>query len=720
MLQELYQKYNNDVNKDYYILVDILNYLQSGNKINNDELLELSKIRTTKNENAVMLAIQFGYTTALDKLLKPIIIKKYETDYIDKKYEPMYPENNYARYNYSGVESVYNVETGKIISQRETIRRPKKKKIMLYDIFEKNIENKSAVSMGFESNNKKITELLYKKFEQMKDVSTANIESMLNGLLSSNQMNKYYETLGKLSDSAMNNVNLLILVYGLSNDKISTDYYEKNKLIERTFEKSSNNAILSSVIKILEDDDISMDYKVTVQYLLLKYSIPFSKDYLNKLIEINKKINCNKFMNIYCFTSDDINSIIDKPVNVIEAYYGKKINDIITNNNLDGIGTRKFLDSIDLFGDDERFNMLGINELDLSLFKNYNDISDFNMRNLVWHNINVAGYNDDFIIRLFNEDFLRYLFNYDFHKSNETGHVLILNDYGTRLIDYFEKLDVQNEETIESLKGKYYWMGNAAFDYNINLAFTNKMEEIRNKNNKENSINYHDYGQGIELAKIPKEDLVQALDDFSEGSENLKICLKTLWENALPTLACCKGDHFEIRDSLYSNSKLFIQSVGNIAFDSNVDIFSYLSSDFINNPYIRLSERNNGKNISFFGKNKEQLFIQLSKDVLSGKKDNKETLSKKINSNTPVSIYVESLVDLLKEHKVEDHIISLIAQIDTKVVQLTYHLQKLKDGTEEYSQCVEELSKSINQMYDILEPIARAMNSNEMNEAKKK
>ena len=67
MLQELYQKYNNDVNKDYYILVDILNYLQSGNKINNDELLELSKIRTTKNENAVMLAIQFGYTTALDK-----------------------------------------------------------------------------------------------------------------------------------------------------------------------------------------------------------------------------------------------------------------------------------------------------------------------------------------------------------------------------------------------------------------------------------------------------------------------------------------------------------------------------------------------------------------------------------------------------------------------------------------------------------------------------
>ena len=133
-------------------------------------------------------------------------------------------------------------------------------------------------------------------------------------------------------------------------------------------------------------------------------------------------------MNIYCFTSDDINSIIDKPVNVIEAYYGKKINDIITNNNLDGIGTRKFLDSIDLFGDDERFNMLGINELDLSLFKNYNEISNFNMRNLVWHNINVTGYNDDFIIRLFNEDFLRYLFNYDFHKSNETGHVLILND----------------------------------------------------------------------------------------------------------------------------------------------------------------------------------------------------------------------------------------------------------------------------------------------------
>ena len=718
MLEKLYEKYNNDVNKDYYVLVDTLNYLQSGHKLHNDELLKLSKIRTRKNENAVMLAVQLGYDVALNELLRPIIITKYETDYIDKKYEPMYPENNYARYNYSGVESVYNVETGKIISQRETIRRPKKKKIMLYDIFEKNIENKSAVSMGFESNNKKITQLLYKRFEQIQDVSTANIEIMLNGLLSSNQMDKYYESLDKLSEHTMNNMNLLILVYGLSNDKISTDFYEKNKLIERTFEKSSNNAILASIIKILEDNDISMDYKVTVQYLLLKHSIPFSKDYLNKLIEINKKINCNNFMNIYSFTGDDINSIIDKPVNVIEAYYGKKVKDIITNKNLDGIGTRKFLDSIDLFGDDERFNKLGINELDLSLFKNYNEISNFNMRNLVWHNINVTGYNDDFIIRLFNEDFLRYLFNYDFHKSNETGHVLILNDYGTRLIDYFEKLDVQNEETIETVEIKRYWMADANFDYNVRLVTRKKMEEIRIK--KTNSINNYNYGQGIELAKIPKEDLVQALDGFSEGSENLKICLKTLWENALPTLACCKGDHFEIRDSLYSNSKLFIQSVGNIAFDSNVDIFSYLSSDFINNPYIRLSERNNGKNISFFGKNKEQLFIQLSKDVLSGKKDNKETLSKKINSNTPVSIYVESLVDLLKEHKVEDHIISLIAQIDTKVVQLTYHLQKLKDGTEEYSQCVEELSKSINQMYDILEPIARAMNSNEMNEAKKK
>ena len=720
MLEKLYEKYNNDVNKDYYVLVDILNYLQSGHKINKDELLELSKIRTTKNESAVMLAVQLGYGDALNELLRPIIITKYETDYIDKKYEPMYPENNYARYNYSGVESVYNVETGKIISQRETIRRPKKKKIMLYDIFEKNIENKSAVSIAFSSNYKRIIKILYDRFVHMKHVAQNNIETMLNGLLSSNQMDNYYKTLDRLSEHAMNNMNLLILVYGLSNDKLTTDFYNKNKLIERTFEKSSNNAILASIIKILEDDDISMDYKVSVQYLLLKYSIPFSKDYLNKLIEINKKINCNNFMNIYSFTGDDINSIIDKPVNVIEAYYGKKVKDIITNKNLDGIGTRKLLNSIDFLGDDERFNKLGINELDLSLFKNYNEISDFNMRNMIWHNINVTGYNDDFIIRLFNENFLIYLFNYDFHKSKENGVFFLPKDYEMNLIDYFKKLDVQNEETIESLKGKYYWMGNAAFDYNINLAFTNKMEEIRNKNNKENSINYHDYGQGVELAKIPKEDLVQALDDFSEGSENLKICLKTLWENALPTLACCKGDHFEIRDSLYSNSKLFIQSVGNIAFDSNVDIFSYLSSDFINNPYIRLSERNNGKNISFFGKNKEQLFIQLSKDVLSGKKDNKETLSKKINSNTPVSIYVESLVDLLKEHKVEDHIISLIAQIDTKVVQLTYHLQKLKDGTEEYSQCVEELSKSINQMYDILEPIAREMNNNEMNEAKKK
>ena len=465
MLQELYEKYNNYINKDYYILVDILNYLQSGHEINKDELLKLSRIRTTKNESAITLAVQFGYAIALDKILKPIIISKYETDYIDKKYEPMYPENNYVRYNYLNVESVYDVETGKIVSQRQTIRRPKEKKIMLYDIFEKNKENKSAVLMGFESTNKKVTKLLYERFEKMKDVSKENIEIMLNGLCSTNQMDKYYVTLDKLPDNTLNNMNLLILVYELSNEKISTDFYDKSKLIERTFEKSSNSAILSSVLKILEDEDINMNYKVSVQYLLLKYNIPFSKEYLYKLIEINRRINCNTFMNIYNFTNDDINSIIDKPINVIEAYYGKKINDIIFNKKLDSVGTRKLLDSIDFFGDSKRINELGINELDLSLFKDYNEISDFNMRNLVWHNINVTGYNDDFIIRLFN---------------NNT----ISNYYDMNLVDYFRKLDVENEETIQAIERKTEWMMSDCFDLNVGFVLSKKMEEIRNKNNK--------------------------------------------------------------------------------------------------------------------------------------------------------------------------------------------------------------------------------------------
>ena len=45
MLQELYEKYNNYINKDYYILVDILNYLQSGHEINKDELFKGLKNR---------------------------------------------------------------------------------------------------------------------------------------------------------------------------------------------------------------------------------------------------------------------------------------------------------------------------------------------------------------------------------------------------------------------------------------------------------------------------------------------------------------------------------------------------------------------------------------------------------------------------------------------------------------------------------------------------
>lgn len=124
----------------------------------------------------------------------------------------------------------------------------------------------------------------------------------------------------------------------------------------------------------------------------------------------------------------------------------------------------------------------------------------------------------------------------------------------------------------------------------------------------------------IDLDSIPVEKREEALLEFSEGSIGLEHCLRTMWDNGLKTHACCAG-HDKINNRAY------------IAMSPNVDVFSYLSCDLIDNDMVDLID-SFGKQIIRFNGTKEQtenLFFQLAGDIVQGKKCNNESVREKIN-----------------------------------------------------------------------------------------
>ena len=223
----------------------------------------------------------------------------------------------------------------------------------------------------------------------------------------------------------------------------------------------------------------------------------------------------------------------------------------------------------------------------------------------------------------------------------------------------------------------------------------------------ERRMNFYNYGQPIDLSMIPEGELEHALEDFSEGSIELKECLNVLWSNSMPTISCCRGNHIEILDG---EPKLHIVHVGYISFARDVDVFSYLSSKFINNSSVSLRQKNGKQTISFYGKNKSQLFVQLANDVLSGRKENNEELSKKINIRVPITTYVNSMGDLLEEHGINDDIIMAVKQLYAKAIKLNYDFSAMKNDTKEYELAIEERNKILSQMYSVLEPVVSVNN----------
>jgi len=123
----------------------------------------------------------------------------------------------------------------------------------------------------------------------------------------------------------------------------------------------------------------------------------------------------------------------------------------------------------------------------------------------------------------------------------------------------------------------------------------------------------------IELSSIPEKDKELALTEFSEGSEELRLCLKALWDNNLETKACCAGNH---NDGGHAY----------IAMIEGVDIFAYLTSKFLSDENIKIEYFNDMQIIRFYGdiEQTKNALLNFAECILTGVKEKRQFVRKKL------------------------------------------------------------------------------------------
>ena len=199
-------------------------------------------------------------------------------------------------------------------------------------------------------------------------------------------------------------------------------------------------------------------------------------------------------------------------------------------------------------------------------------------------------------------------------------------------------------------------------------------------------------GPIIKLDDIPQEDIIQALNDFSEGSTGLKRCLSVMWKNNLKTLACCAGNEDSFEEAY-------------ILMNENVDLFSYLSDRLLLNDMVSIScDKYNRQSISFIGPStyKEHFFAILADDILSGKKQNVQNIRNKINKPIPQDWKIHGIV-----YQMMKSMIPTVGPI--KRIRLLSLCRQLNEST------LEQQKKIIQKCYNEL---AQVQQQNEVNKRK--
>lgn len=175
----------------------------------------------------------------------------------------------------------------------------------------------------------------------------------------------------------------------------------------------------------------------------------------------------------------------------------------------------------------------------------------------------------------------------------------------------------------------------------------------------------YNYGMPYGIEKLSKEEKIAAIKEFAEGSLVLEECLLTAVSLGLLTTNCCRGHHEIEEPSKFVMNYLFkndldVMSLSRcmcpayISFDKSSDIVSYLSSDLINNPNVRITKNENDYCIYFYGAQSERLMRLFTQDMKTGKKNHKEDLDNKINKNLDPNVYYASFIYAFKNSGFND------------------------------------------------------------------
>lgn len=142
-------------------------------------------------------------------------------------------------------------------------------------------------------------------------------------------------------------------------------------------------------------------------------------------------------------------------------------------------------------------------------------------------------------------------------------------------------------------------------------------------------IVYHNETTGtsekvVDITKIPRENVPYAIMSFAEGSSSLEKCLQTIYDIGVITRACCKGNHIEVNEDDYG-SRVYVNSDAYIVFERNDNWQAYLSPQLIKDEFVSIDD----DTIRYYGENHDMFFQMLTRDFMTGVKDNKSFLDEK-------------------------------------------------------------------------------------------
>ena len=155
----------------------------------------------------------------------------------------------------------------------------------------------------------------------------------------------------------------------------------------------------------------------------------------------------------------------------------------------------------------------------------------------------------------------------------------------------------------------------------------------------------------IDIETIPKCEWNKYLNFFSEGSQELRKLLKTLWDKGIYTSACCKGHNLIEKSYYYEDEEYcFMDVYAYITTKPENYILEYLSKEILLDPYIEIDRDSTLRDsIYIFGRSKLDKINKIIEDIKSGKKNNEELIEmmnhKSISSRIKHNVYRDYYYD---------------------------------------------------------------------------